>query len=156
MIYASINSITLKEMLTILSGGCCPIRFRAHGSSMYPFIKNGSLITIAPYIHPAKPRKGDITLIYNDMENCFFVHRIVDNSSKGFYVKGDNCSNLDGFFSNKHILGYVAGIEDPFQNKILGISFLNRTIALFSKNSLLRYVKPIISTIRIIKRFYGQ
>jgi len=156
MIYSSINKISLKKMLALFTDNSHPIRFRAHGSSMYPFIKNGSLITITPYICPIKPQKGDIVLIFNALKNQLFAHRIVHISNKGFFVKGDNNSSPDGLFKKKQVLGYVTEIEDPVRNIILKIPLLNKMVALFSRISLLNYFKPIISIIQRIKRVYGQ
>lgn len=53
-------------------------QFRAHGSSMTPFIRDGDLLTIAP-ADPASLQSGDVALYRTDLDRII-AHRVVGST----------------------------------------------------------------------------
>ena len=84
------------------------LRFRAHGRSMSPFVKDGDTITITP-TDPDALKKGDIAF-YRKTDGKPVAHRILGKSTKDnntfFLIRGD---------------GYVGGKEEIPAENITGI-----------------------------------
>jgi signal peptidase I len=83
------------------------IRIKAHGYSMYPAIKPGSIILIEPISLKGKPVPGEIIAIKR--EDGLVVHRLVrleKKDGKEFFVaRGDSNSMAD----NPEKIGRIAG-----------------------------------------------
>ncbi|MBI2859302.1 MAG: signal peptidase I [Chloroflexi bacterium] len=105
----------------ILRRGSC-LRFRAHGNSMSPFIRNGDVILIEP-AKPGELRVGDI-VFYRRAGGRHVVHRLVglcgSNGSLVLTTKGDNMRFPDAPVSPEEVLGKVIRIEE--QDRALEIS----------------------------------
>jgi signal peptidase I len=87
-----------------------PFYLRVGGDSMYPFIKNGDMISIMPY-RGTKINIGDI-ILYNKFHTHLTVHRVINITCLGMNyfsckTKGDNNAESDSY--------------DVFNNEILGI-----------------------------------
>jgi hypothetical protein len=84
------------------------VRFRAHGRSMLPFIKDGDILTIAP-INSDNLKKYDI-VFYRKPDKKLAAHRIISKSKKNesilFHIRGD---------------GYVGGTEKIPATDIMGV-----------------------------------
>lgn len=85
-------------------------RFRAQGTSMYPFVRDGDVIVISP-LRVQAPRVGDIVACLRLDTNRFFVHRILRKQANCYLIKGDNACCDDGWFPRESILGRVVQIE---------------------------------------------
>ena len=87
------------------------IRFRVHGSSMRPCIRDDELIEIEP-IGTGSLRKGDVVL-FNPLPDRFFVHRIIhlDKENQLFLIQGDALRQPDGLIPTSMIFGRVAALE---------------------------------------------
>jgi hypothetical protein len=87
------------------------IRFRAHGSSMRPCIRDNDLIEIKP-IGTDSLGKGDVVL-FNPLPGRFLVHRIiyVDKENHLFLIQGDALRQPDGLIPASMILGSVSALE---------------------------------------------
>jgi hypothetical protein len=77
-----------------------PMRLRALGGSMAPFLRHGDIVTIVP--GPAV-RLGDIILTHTTAG--LLLHRVVRKSADHIITKGDRLSSLDPPVSNRDILG---------------------------------------------------
>lgn len=86
------------------------ITFKATGNSMLPFIKDGDVITISPYIGN-KPEIGDIVAYIDSKTKDLIVHRIMRLSGNRFIAKGDNCLHNDEPQFKVDILGYASNIH---------------------------------------------
>jgi signal peptidase I len=89
------NHNTIKNIgLTLLSEGKT-IRIKAHGYSMYPCIKPGSLLLIEPINLKGMPVPGEIIAIRR--EKGLVVHRltkiIIKNGLTSFIARGDSNKN---------------------------------------------------------------
>jgi signal peptidase I len=121
--------------LTLLSEGKT-IRIKAHGYSMYPCIKPGSLILIEPLNVKGMPVEGEIVAIRR--ESGLIVHRlsviITKNGITSYIARGDSNANADNPVKIDKIAGRIVRAETTGENQVLadiGINtrpnyFLNR------------------------------
>ena len=88
------------------------LRFRALGSSMYPFIRSRDLVTIVP-VNENNINLGDI--IFYKRKSNFILHRLVEinkNNKEIFFItKGDFLPSNDEPFNITDIYGKVIKIE---------------------------------------------
>jgi signal peptidase I len=87
--------------------------FRAHGSSMYPFIHDGDVLTIKQVEHSAL-KTGDIAFYRSCNENLI-VHRVVDKKLQSnklmLLMRGDSVFNNDGWIYSDQVLGKAVSIQ---------------------------------------------
>jgi signal peptidase I len=101
------------HVLEALLGGGHPVRFRAAGWSMYPTIRNGDAITVAP-LGPSPVRVGDVLLYRRGA--AAIAHRVIrvqsaSGRSAGFVLCGDAAHSSDGPIEPPQVLGRVTAIE---------------------------------------------
>ena len=105
--------------LTLLSEGKS-IRIKAHGYSMYPCIKPGSLVLIEPLHFKGAPVPGEIIAIEKD--NGLIVHRLVrvevKNNVRIFTARGDSNAFADSPLKMNKIAGRVVGAETTGENPV--------------------------------------
>jgi len=135
----SLPEPALIELLRAVLGRGRAFRFRAAGSSMCPFIRNGDVIVVAPFPSGALPRLGQIVAFVQPSTRNLVVHRVIAKRGRSFLLKGDNMSLADGLIPAANVLGYVASVERDGQgtwisleSERLLIAFLSRTMPLFS------------------------
>ncbi|MDQ1296664.1 MAG: ATP-binding cassette, subfamily bacterial [Bacteroidota bacterium] len=114
------NHNIVKDVgFTLLSEGKT-IRIKAHGYSMYPCIKPGSLILIEPIHIKGMPVPGEIIAIKR--ENGLIVHRltkiIIRDGVKSFIARGDSNAYDDNPVSSDKIAGRIAGAEATGENSV--------------------------------------
>ncbi len=86
--------------------------FRASGTSMSPFIKDGDAVTI---LRDQNPGIGDVVLLKTD-EGRLYLHRVVKKSVSGIVTQGDASLNEDGFTPYGNILGKVVKVTGEGYN----------------------------------------
>lgn len=127
------------------------LRFRALGSSMFPLIRNGDLVTIKP-VDPDDLSTGDI--IFFEKNDSLILHRIIEEEKfKGkFTTKGDNMPICDHAVNSNEILGKLTGIER--NGKIINLdTSLNKKLGKFIAefhwiiNPLLRFFNGCLNCI---------
>jgi signal peptidase I len=105
--------------LTLLSEGKT-IRMKAHGYSMYPCIKPGSLILIEPIRLKGFPRRGEIIAIKTD--SGLIVHRlvkiVVKNNISTYIARGDSNAFNDEPVKIDKIAGRIVGAETTGENPV--------------------------------------
>lgn len=98
--------------LNLLSEGKT-IRIKAHGYSMYPSIKPGSIILIEPLKTRGTPKQGEIIAIKR--ENGIVIHRLSGtkkiNGTDFYYARGDSNAWTDDPVRIEKIVGRVTGGE---------------------------------------------
>jgi len=114
------NQAIVKDVgLTLLSEGKT-IRIKAHGYSMYPCIKPGSLILIEPLNVRGLPREGEIIAIKR--ENGLIVHRlfkIINKSGSVSYIaRGDSNAYTDNPLKIDKIAGRIVRAETTGENPV--------------------------------------
>jgi signal peptidase I len=105
--------------LTLLSEGKT-IRIKAHGYSMYPCIKPGSLILIEPIKLKGIPVLGEIIAIKR--ENGLIVHRLTKivnkNGVTSFIARGDSNAYADNPVKMDKIAGRIVRAETTGENTV--------------------------------------
>ena len=114
------NSTIVKNIgLTLLSEGKT-IRIKAHGYSMYPCIKPGSLILIEPLNVKGMPLPGEIIAIKR--ENGLIVHRLSKILSKNgvtsYIARGDSNAYADNPVKIDKIAGRIVRADTTGENPV--------------------------------------
>lgn len=130
------SEIRLELLKAVLEKGKL-FRFQAPGYSMYPFVRNNDIITIAP---PALriPGTGDIVAFIHPEIGKLVVHRIIHCGDNAFLIKGDNTVGADGLIPKENIFGTVIRVERAGRNAVAGTGCGRGAIALMSRYGLLR------------------
>jgi len=117
--YGKSHTIVKNVGLTLLSEGKT-IRIKAHGYSMYPCIKPGSLILIEPIHLKGLPVPGEIIAIKR--KNGLVVHRltriILKNGITLFIARGDSNAYADNPININKIAGRIVGAETSGENPV--------------------------------------
>lgn len=130
------SEIRLELLREIINQGKL-FRFRASGHSMYPYIKNQDIITVAPCSRE-NLHQGDIVAFIRPDTKKLTVHRIIRKKGESYLIQGDNCDKPDGFIPTSKILGTVVRIERDHQHASYGLGFERKIIAGLSKAGLLQ------------------
>jgi signal peptidase I len=114
------NHSIVKDLgFTLLAEGKT-IRIKAHGYSMYPCIKPGSLILIEPLKIKGFPHPGEIIAIKR--EGGLIVHRltkIINKSGATFYIaRGDSNAYADNPVKIEKIAGRIVRAEGTGENTV--------------------------------------
>lgn len=117
--YLNKQTLVKDISLTLLSEGKT-IRIKAHGYSMYPCIKPGSLLLIEPVKLKGPPKPGEIIAIKR--ESGLVVHRlcktVVKDGVRLFIARGDSNSSADHPVSIEKIAGRIIGAETTGENPV--------------------------------------
>jgi signal peptidase I len=114
------NHKIVKDIgLTLLAEGKT-IRIKAHGYSMYPCIKPGSMLLIEPLNNKGLPKPGEIIAIKR--ETGLIVHRlskiISKNGERLFVARGDSNAHADNPVNINRIAGRVVRAESTGENPL--------------------------------------
>lgn len=105
--------------LILLSEGKT-IRLKAHGYSMYPSIRPGSLVLIEPIHLKGAPVPGEIIAIIR--ENGLILHRlikiVVKNNVTSYIARGDGNAFADNPVKIDKIAGRIVGAETTGENPV--------------------------------------
>ena len=97
------------------------IRIKAHGYSMYPCIKPGSIILIEPLKQKGLPVPGEIIAIRR--ENGLVVHRLTritrKNNTDYYIARGDSNAWADNPVKIGMIAGRIIRAETSGENNVL-------------------------------------
>ena len=89
------------------------LRFRAHGNSMAPFIRNGDIVLVEPK-QANELRIGEI-VFYRRSGGRYVTHRLIGKSKNDgslvLTTRGDNMRHLDASVFPEQVLGRVIRIE---------------------------------------------
>ncbi len=131
-----------------------PFRFSAPGSSMSPFIRNGDIITLAPF-QADGCQPGAVVAFIRPDTGQLTVHRIFSVSGTGCRTKGDNSLQDDGEIPPVCIIGQVVRVERAGKSVRFGLGPERVIIALLSRWNLLPYctsaAAAVLSMIRRLK-----
>jgi signal peptidase I len=137
----------LDLLQTILSKGI-PIRFKARGWSMTPFIQDGDVITVAP-IKLRKPSVGEVVAFIRPESGNLVVHRVVAMLGDHALIHGDDIPEFpDGIIPLHNILGSVIRNERNNRHIWLGLGPERVLIAWLSRVKLLTPLRVCIAAIR--------
>ena len=85
-----------------------PLRIRARGGSMIPFLLDGDVVHIQPAA-PGDVRVGDV-ICYEPWPGRLFVHRVVARTADGLVAKGDALTYSETV-TDAALLGRVVRVE---------------------------------------------
>ena len=109
----TISAIDFEQLASELLGGGNMLRFRAHGRSMHPFIKDGDILTISP-IEPSSLKHGDIAF-YRRANEKLAAHRILSQKriaeKNVFLIRGDGDIRAPEQIPADSIMGIVIKAE---------------------------------------------
>lgn len=144
----------LRAVLCDVLNKGMPFRFKARGTSMSPFIKDGDVLTICPERRNFIG-KGDIVAYHHQRLNKIVIHRIVEKKNSFYMLKGDNTTGINNLVYEKDILGRVSGIERNGKKVHFGLGPERFLISLLTRFELL---VPLMLPLRkifhlMVKRF---
>ena len=149
----SLSGPALVQLLRAVLDKGAPVRFRAKGFSMSPFIKNEDLVTLSP-LQNASPGMGDVIAFVLQGTDKLCVHRVVGKKGDFYVTKGDNTSEADESVPREKILGFVTRVERDGKEVFLGLGPERFVIAFLGcRGLLLPLILPVWKVIRaMIKR----
>jgi signal peptidase I len=148
--YLNKQTLVKDISLTLLSEGKT-VRIKAHGYSMYPCIKPGSLLLIEPINLKGAPVPGEVIAVRR--ENGLVVHRlskiIIKNGVRLYIARGDSNSSFDYPVTIDMITGRIVRAETTGENPVLADIRIN-----LKPNYVMNRLRVIYLNIRmkIVKR----
>ena len=142
------NNLSEKIKITELLSEGKSVQLHPQGYSMYPLIVPGRDEVIISPLGDHKIQPGDV-LLYRRKSGKLILHRVYKTTLKGFYMVGDNESEIEGPIEKEQ----VYGIMTAFYHKGKKIKtnnffyFLSWNVWLF----LISFRKPIGRLIHKIK-----
>jgi len=149
----SLSGPALVQLLRAVLDKGAPVRFRAKGFSMSPFIKNEDVVTLYP-LQNASPGVGDVIAFVLRETDKLCVHRVVGKKGDFYVTKGDNSSEADESVPRENILGFVTRVERGGKEVFLGLGPERFLIGfLGGRGLLLPLILPVWKVVRLfIKR----
>jgi signal peptidase I len=112
------SSSDLLELSNEILGRGDHLRFRARGSSMLPFIRNGEIVEVEP-VDIGQIRVGDV-VFYRTWSGRILAHRVIEKrkGEKGVVLvtKGDAVPRPDVLVYPDQVLGRVMAVERSGRN----------------------------------------
>lgn len=139
-----------RELMTAVLEKGKPFRFTARGMSMSPFIKDGDLLTVAPFNAQRRPRLGDIIAVANGVTGNLLVHRIVRLSGGTCRIKGDNTRVSDGLFPTNSLIGFITQLERNHSRINIRPGVANILVALLSRFGLIPLPLSVMKPLRFV------
>ena len=138
----------VTELASELLSRGAPLRIKARGGSMLPFILDGDVVLVGPAGN-SEILVGDV-LCYEISPGRLFLHRVIRRDGERFVIKGDALDFID-LVSPAQVLGKVVAIERHGKTRRLDTArWRNRVIAFFSP-LLPRLLSPAIRLRRLWK-----
>lgn len=141
------------ELLQATLAEGAPFTFRARGSSMHPFIKDGDVITVSPLEENA-PGLGDVVaFIQGEIENLV-VHRVIRIRANSYCMKGDGTTGVGSPVPAVNVLGLVTRVKRGHKRVFVGLGPERFLIALLTRKGLtvplVRAVAKLLRPIRYV------
>lgn len=121
-------------------------RFMAKGFSMFPFIKDGDILTISKF-NPVNCGIGTVLAFVHPISKKLLIHRLIIKKKFFYFIKGDAVPTTDGWVHKDNILGCITKIERNGKNIWLGLGIEKRLVAFLSKYSFFYLVNRILTKI---------
>lgn len=114
-------------------------RFQSGGFSMQPFIRNGDVVTLAPYLIQ-DIQVGDVVAYEEPVSGLLKVHRVVGERIGLYLIKGDNSLKTDGWIQRDSIYGRVIRIERKGKTVSFSLGPEKRLVAAVSRSVTGRWI----------------
>ena len=135
----SLSGKALAELIQATLAKGAGFRLKVKGFSMFPFIRDGDVITISN-LPDSSMNFGRISAFFDSQTGKLVMHRIVGKNNGGYLIKGDNTFKADRLICKENILGYVNRIERNNKAVFLSLGWERLLIAFFSKTRVLYLV----------------
>jgi len=140
------------QLMRITLAEGIPFQFRARGSSMHPFIKDGDEITVSP-VRNGLPGVGDVVAFIGKGSERLLVHRIIHIDGDSYGMKGDGTiGGGDNPVTAADILGIVSKVRRDGKKIRGGIGTEKWLIAWCSRRALLTPAVHVASRILHVVR----
>jgi signal peptidase I len=136
----SLSNNAISELLKATLAKKIPFKFRVKGSSMAPFIKDDDVVTISP-LSASAIKLGMCVAFLHPENKKLAIHRVIGKAGKTYAIKGDNSYQIDGYFAQESILGYVSAIKRNGSNFYLGLGSEGKIIAFLNLINLLVFIR---------------
>jgi signal peptidase len=143
------NAAIVELMEAVLEKGGV-FRLHARGTSMIPFLRDGDVLTVAPFGN-RPPLLGEVVAFSDpaSKRSPLVVHRIVGRHKTGFVVQGDGNGCAPEIVSPENIVGMLVKAERDGRPLQLGLGPERGLIAWLSRTRLLwSVVWPLWSRVR--------
>jgi hypothetical protein len=148
----SLSGEALSALLNDVLARGVPFRFEARGYSMFPFIRNGDVVTISP-LHGRRAGFGE-TVAFTGPAEGLVVHRVTARRPGYYEIRGDCSSRPDDAVPTSRVLGAVTRVERHGRRVRLG---LGPERALVGSLSRLGLLQPLMAAARAARApFVGQ
>jgi signal peptidase I len=147
----SLTGPVFIELLRATLAKGVPFTFRARGSSMHPFIRDGDVITVSPLgAHP--PVLGDVVAFVQREIDRLVVHRVIGIKANSCFMKGDDTGGVDRPVPTVNVLGLVKRVERGHKRVFIGLGPERFLIALLTRNGLMvPLVRVVAKLLRLIR-----
>jgi signal peptidase I len=143
----TLPNAVLRDMMQATLERGRPFRFRALGSSMAPFIRDGDVVIVHPLLG-RKPGVGQVVAFIHPGNGSVLVHRVIQRRGSVYLIQGDNLpGENDGSVPEKNILGRVTQAKRDGHGIWFGQGMAGFWIAGLSRFGLLH---PIVSGLRVL------
>jgi signal peptidase I len=127
-----LSGAALKQLMEGVLGRGAPFRFRAGGSSMLPFVRDGDVICVSPL--ERAPGPGDVVAFVHATTGRLVVHRVVARRGDLYTLRGDNAGDgPDGEVGLDALLGRVTEVRRGDRPVRLGLGPERYLIAVLSR-----------------------
>ena len=138
-----VSGVALAELLKAVVAKRALFRFKARGTSMAPFIRDGDIVTIAP-LNGATPRCGDVIAFVRRDAGTLRVHRVIGRQGAHLLIRGDNVPCDDEPVDASQVLGRVQRVERKGRRVLIGSGPERMLIAFLSRQGWLgRTLAPV-------------
>jgi phage repressor protein C with HTH and peptisase S24 domain len=132
------SSRSFVELIQAVLEKGADFRLRAKGMSMYPFIRDGDILTLR---REAAIREGDISAFSHPQTGGLVIHRLVQRRCGKLLMKGDHNGLPDGWIARERLLARVVRVERELRDVQPVHHFGRRLIALVSTAAALRFFR---------------
>ena len=132
------------ELMSAVLGKGYPFRTTVRGHSMYPFIRDKDVATIAP-LSGRKPRSGAVAAVSLPDSGRLVMHRLVAARKGGWLVKGDNCPCPDGVVPDSCVLGEVVRIERESRPVFAALGRTGALVAALNRGQALARLRAVLA-----------
>jgi hypothetical protein len=142
-----LSNLGQAELLRAAAERGVPLRTRAYGFSMSPFIRDKDVLTIAP-MNGRAPRVGEVIAFVQPDTGRLAIHRVIGRVGAGWLVRGDNCPEPDGVVRWGAVLGALIRVERDGRDVRLGLGAEARLIAWLQRAHVLRRALRVVRWVR--------
>ena len=133
----------LAELIRSLLADGMSAEVEVTGSSMWPFIRSGDVITL----EPGEPRIGDVAAVV-DPDRRLLVHRVVARDRGAWLTRGDASGGADPPVEAADLVGSISAVTRDGEPLAIGLGAGKRVLAILSR---LGWLAPLMRVAARVK-----